>query len=67
MYRHSRIAFGSKASPFPRLPQVDGARRELANAPRPDLVITDIRLPDGSGAEIFELPSEFSWEFPSSL
>ena len=34
---------------------VDGARRELANAPRPDLVITDIRLPDGSGAEIFEI------------
>ena len=34
---------------------VDGARRELSNAPRPDLVITDIRLPDGSGAEIFEI------------
>ena len=34
---------------------LDGARRELANAPRPDLVITDIRLPDGSGAELFEL------------
>lgn len=33
---------------------VDGARRELAKAPRPDLVITDIRLPDGSGAEVFE-------------
>ena len=34
---------------------VDGARRELANGPRPSLVITDVRLPDGSGAEIFEL------------
>lgn len=34
---------------------LDGARRELANAPRPSLVITDVRLPDGSGTEIFEL------------
>ena len=34
---------------------LDGARRELANAPRPSLVITDVRLPDGNGAEIFEL------------
>jgi len=34
---------------------VDGARHELANSPRPSLVITDVRLPDGSGADIFEL------------
>lgn len=34
---------------------VDGARRELANGRRPSLVITDVRLPDGSGAEIFQL------------
>jgi DNA-binding NtrC family response regulator len=34
---------------------LDGARRELASTPRPSLVITDVRLPDGSGAEIFEL------------
>lgn len=34
---------------------LDGARRELASTPRPSLVITDIRLPDGSGAEIFEV------------
>ena len=34
---------------------LDGARRELARTPRPNLVITDVRLPDGNGAEIFEL------------
>ena len=34
---------------------VDGATRELAHGPRPSLVLTDVRLPDGSGAEIFEL------------
>jgi DNA-binding NtrC family response regulator len=34
---------------------LDGARRELASTPRPILVITDVRLPDGNGAEIFEL------------
>lgn len=34
---------------------VDGARRELMNGPRPSLVLTDVRLPDGNGAEIFEL------------
>lgn len=34
---------------------VDGARRELANTPHPSLVITDVRLPDGNGAEVFEL------------
>jgi DNA-binding NtrC family response regulator len=34
---------------------LDGARRELAGTPRPSLVITDVRLPDGSGADIFEL------------
>jgi DNA-binding NtrC family response regulator len=34
---------------------LDGAKRELASTPRPSLVITDIRLPDGSGAELFEL------------
>lgn len=34
---------------------VDGARRELVQEPRPSLVITDVRLPDGSGAEILEL------------
>ena len=33
---------------------LDGARRELASASRPGLVVTDVRLPDGSGAEIFE-------------
>ena len=32
----------------------------VANSPRHGrLVITDIRLPDGSGAEIFELPMNF--------
>ena len=34
---------------------LDGARREIAVAPRPALVITDVRLPDGDGTEIFEL------------
>lgn len=34
---------------------LDGATRELASGARPSLVITDVRLPDGSGAEIFEL------------
>ncbi len=34
---------------------LDGARRELAGASRPALVITDVRLPDGDGTEIFEL------------
>lgn len=34
---------------------LDGARRELAATPHPALVITDVRLPDGSGAEVFEL------------
>lgn len=33
---------------------VEGARLRLASGPRPNLVLTDIRLPDGSGAEIFE-------------
>lgn len=33
---------------------LDGARRELAGTPHPSLVITDVRLPDGNGAEIFE-------------
>ncbi len=34
---------------------LDGAQRELASAARPFFVITDVRLPDGSGAEVFEL------------
>ena len=34
---------------------VDGARILLAKPPRPGLVITDIRLPDGNGSTIFEL------------
>lgn len=34
---------------------VDGARRELARGRRPNLVITDVRLPDGNGSEILEL------------
>ena len=34
---------------------LDGTRRELVGGPRPSLVITDVRLPDGSGAEVFEL------------
>lgn len=34
---------------------LDGARRELAYGPRPSLIITDVRLPDGNGTEIFEL------------
>jgi DNA-binding NtrC family response regulator len=34
---------------------VDGARRELAQGSRPSLVITDVRLPDGSGAEVLRL------------
>ncbi len=33
---------------------VDGARRELAYGPRPSLVITDVRLPDGNGAQVFD-------------
>lgn len=33
---------------------VDGARRELAYGPRPCIVITDVRLPDGSGTQVFE-------------
>lgn len=34
---------------------LDGARRELSGGARPSLVITDVRLPDGSGADVFEL------------
>lgn len=34
---------------------VDRASRELTSGRRPCLVITDVRLPDGSGAEVFEL------------
>jgi DNA-binding NtrC family response regulator len=34
---------------------VDRTRRELEIGPKPCLVITDARLPDGSGAEIFDL------------
>ena len=33
---------------------LDGARHRLAAGPRPSLVLTDVRLPDGSGTEIFE-------------
>ena len=33
---------------------VAGARRELTYGARPSLVITDVRLPDGNGAEVFE-------------
>ena len=33
---------------------VEGARLRLSNGPRPGLVLTDVRLPDGSGAQIFE-------------
>jgi len=34
---------------------LDGARREIVGTSRPSLVITDVRLPDGDGTEIFEL------------
>ncbi len=34
---------------------VDGARLMLTHGPRPSLVITDVRLPDGSGTEVFEM------------
>lgn len=34
---------------------IDGARLRLAIGPRPSLVLTDIRLPDGSGADLFAL------------
>lgn len=34
---------------------IDGARILLANSPRPCLLITDIRLPDGNGSMVFEL------------
>lgn len=34
---------------------VDGARVLLAHGPRPSLVITDVKLPDGSGAQVFDL------------
>lgn len=33
---------------------LEGTRRELASGPRPSLVITDVRLPDGSGAQVFD-------------
>jgi DNA-binding NtrC family response regulator len=33
---------------------VEGAQMRLAAGPRPSLVITDVRLPDGSGARVFE-------------
>jgi DNA-binding NtrC family response regulator len=33
---------------------VEGARLRLTNGPQPSLVLTDVRLPDGSGAEIFD-------------
>ncbi len=33
---------------------VEGARLRLDGGPRPSLVLTDVRLPDGSGAEIFD-------------
>lgn len=34
---------------------VDRTRREIELGLRPSLVVTDVRLPDGNGAEIFEL------------
>jgi len=34
---------------------VDGARLLLSHGPRPSLVITDVRLPDGNGAQVFEM------------
>lgn len=34
---------------------VDGTRLLLAHGHRPGLVITDMRLPDGSGGQVFEL------------
>ncbi|MFL9824689.1 MULTISPECIES: response regulator [Rhodoplanes] len=34
---------------------IDRTRRELELGPKPCLVITDVRLPDGSGAELFDL------------
>ena len=33
---------------------VEGARLRLEAGPRPSLVLTDVRLPDGSGAEVFD-------------
>jgi DNA-binding NtrC family response regulator len=33
---------------------VEGAQMRLAAGPRPSLVITDVKLPDGSGARVFE-------------
>jgi DNA-binding NtrC family response regulator len=34
---------------------LDGAGREITATPRPSMVITDVRLPDGSGADVFAL------------
>lgn len=34
---------------------VDGVRLLLSHGPKPSLVITDVRLPDGNGAQIFEM------------
>lgn len=34
---------------------VDGARILLASPPKPGLVMTDVRLPDGNGSMVFEL------------
>ena len=34
---------------------VDGARLLLSRGPNPSLVITDVRLPDGAGAQIFDM------------
>jgi DNA-binding NtrC family response regulator len=33
---------------------VDGARLMLTHGPRPSLVITDMRLPDGQGSQVFD-------------
>lgn len=34
---------------------VDGTRLMVTHGPRPSLVITDVRLPDGSGMQVFDL------------
>lgn len=34
---------------------IDGTRLRLENGTRPSLVLTDVRLPDGSGLDLFEL------------
>lgn len=33
---------------------VEGARLRMTGGPRPSLVLTDVRLPDGSGADVFD-------------